>query len=326
MSIKHKALTALGAGSIVVASTVAAMGASAADHLDAPGVKADGRTDLNDVYTFQSPTNPDNTVLVMTVNPLAGVVSGTSFHPKATYRFNIDDNGDAKPDTEIDVKFGKLKANGSQKVEAELEGPNGDVEAEGKVGQTVEFGDGGSLMAGKFDDPFFFDLDGFRNGFTFTGTNFFAGLNVTAIAVEVPSSLLGEGGIGVWATTSVNGQVIDQMGRPAINTALIAAGRKDAFNHTPPSQQWDAFGAEVTARITALSGDAAYADAIAHVLIPDVLTFELGNPAGFLNGRQLADDVIDTELSVLTKGAVATDGVANDSAFTTTFPYLAPAN
>ena len=54
----------------------------------------------------------------------------------------------------------------------------------------------------------------------------------------------------------------------------------------------------MTARITALSGDAAYAEAIAPVLIPDVLTFELGNPAGFLNGRQLADDVIDAELSL----------------------------
>ena len=33
-------------------------------------------------------------------------------------------------------------------------------------------------MAGTFDDPFFFDLDGFRNGFQFTGIDFFAGLNV----------------------------------------------------------------------------------------------------------------------------------------------------
>ncbi|HSB86400.1 MAG TPA: DUF4331 family protein, partial [Ilumatobacteraceae bacterium] len=96
MKIKQKALTVLGAGAIVVASSIAAIGVSAADHLDAPGVKADGRTDINDVYAFKSPTNTDNTVLIMTVNPLAGVVSGTTFHPDATYRFNIDDNGDAE--------------------------------------------------------------------------------------------------------------------------------------------------------------------------------------------------------------------------------------
>ncbi|MEP7204511.1 MAG: DUF4331 family protein [Ilumatobacteraceae bacterium] len=327
MNIKHKALTALGAGSIVVASSVVAIGVGASDHLDAPGVKADGRTDLNDLYAFQSPTNPDNTVLVMTVNPLAGVVSGTTFHPKATYRFNIDNNGDAKADTKVDVKFGKVRKDGSQKLEVEISGSNGEVEGEGRVGKQVAVGSDGKAMAGTFDDPFFFDLDGFKHGFQFTGTDFFAGLNVTAIVVEVPSSLLGDGGIGVWATTSVKGKVVDQVGRPAINTALIAADRKDAFNTTPPAQQWAAFGAEVTARITALSGDAAYADTIAHVLIPDILTFEIGNSAGFLNGRQLADDVIDTELSVLTKEALGTDGVsANDAVFSGIFPYLAPAN
>jgi hypothetical protein len=279
------------------------------------------------VFAFKSPTNADNTVLIMTVNPLAGVVSGTTFHPDATYRFNIDDNGDAEADTNVEITFGKVKRDGSQKLEVELEGRRHEVEAEGKVGRGIRFARSGRVMAGTFDDPFFFDLDGFKNNFQFTGTNFFAGLNVTAIVVEVPSHLLGEGGIGVWATTSMNGQVIDQMGRPAINTALIAADRKDAFNQTPPAQQWAEFGAEVTTRITALSGDPSYAAAIASVLVPDVLTLELGNPAGFLNGRQLADDVIDTELSVLTKGAVTTDGVdANDVAFPGVFPYLAPAN
>ncbi len=327
MNIKHKALTALGAGSIIVASSVVAMGASAADHLDAPGVKADGRTDINDVYAFQSPSNADNTVLIMTVNPLAGVVSGTTFHPDAKYRFNIDDNGDAKADTEIEVKFGKVNKDGRQEIEVELEGKHREIEAEGRVGKELRFARTGRVMAGTFDDPFFFDLDGFRNNFQFTGTNFFTGLNVSAIVVEVPSRLLGKGGIGVWATTSVKGVTVDQMARPAINTALIAADRKDAFNTTPPSQQWAAFGAEVIARITALSGDAAYAATIAGVLIPDVLTFELGNSSGFLNGRQLADDVIDAELNILTKGAVTTDGVnANDVAFPGVFPYLAAAN
>lgn len=327
MKIKHKALTALGLGSIIVASTVVAIGAGAADHLDAPGVRADGRTDINDIYAFQSPTDPDNTVLIMTVNPVAGVLSGTTFHPSARYKFNIDDNGDAIADSEIEVRFGKVKKNGRQKVKVELEGERGEFESEGWVGQEVGLDDGGRLMAGTFDDPFFFDLDGFKNNFQFTGTNFFAGLNVSAIVIEIPSWLLGEGGIGVWATTSVKGVQIDQMARPAINTALIAADRKDAFNRTPPSMQQAAFGDEVVARITALSGDAAYASTIAGILIPDILTFELGNPSGFLNGRQLADDVIDAELSILTKGAVVTDGVgSNDVAFPGVFPYLAAAN
>ncbi len=327
MNIRNKGLGLLGAGAIVVATTVTALGAGAADHLDAPGVTADGRTDINDVYLFQSPTDAWNTVLVMTVNPLAGVQSGTTFHPDATYRFSIDDNGDAMADTTIDVEFGKVGKRGDQSIEVELEGAKGSLERAGKVGRTFRFGKTGNAIAGTFDDPFFFDLEGFRNGFQFTGTNFFAGLNVSAIAIEVPSKLLGSGDIGIWATTSLQGVTIDQMARPAINTALIGAGRKDAFNATPPAQQWAAFGAEVTARITALSGDPAYAAAIAPVLIPDVLTFELGNSSGFLNGRKLADDVIDAELNLLTKGGVTTDGVgSNDRAFRNVFPYLAPAN
>ena len=48
--------------------------ALAADHLDAPVLRAPGQggRDINDVYAFQSPTNPANSVLVMTVNPFAG--------------------------------------------------------------------------------------------------------------------------------------------------------------------------------------------------------------------------------------------------------------
>jgi hypothetical protein len=327
MNKTRKALTVLGAGALLGATMVAAVTVGASDHLDAPGVKADGRTDINDLYAFQSPTDPDNAVLVMTVNPLAGVASGTTFHPKATYRFNIDNDGDAVEDTTVDVTFGKVKSDGSQRMHVDIEGPGGEAAGNGSVGTPFRTSHHGWATAGTYDDPFFFDLDGFKHGFAFTGTDFFAGLNVTAIAVEVPRALLGEGTIGVWATSSLNGRTIDQVGRPAINTALIAPARKDAFNATPPSQQWDAFGAEATAAITALSGDAGYADAVAHILIPDVLTVDLADPAGFLNGRMPANDVIDAELNVLSKGAVTTDGVdANDAAFSASFPYLAPAH
>jgi hypothetical protein len=40
----------------------------------------------------------------------------------------------------------------------------------------------------------------------------------------------------------------------------------------------------------------------------------------------LADDVIDIELGLVTNGAVTSDCVGNDSAFTSSFPYLAPEN
>ncbi|MBI3286648.1 MAG: DUF4331 family protein, partial [Chloroflexi bacterium] len=90
--------------------------AGAADHLDAPLVAAEGRLDINDVYVFQSPSNPGNTVLIMTVNPVAGVLSPTTFHPDASYDFKIDTDGDAKEDTTYKVTFSAPDGSGVQDV------------------------------------------------------------------------------------------------------------------------------------------------------------------------------------------------------------------
>ena len=61
----------------------------------------DSRVDINDLYAF---SNGDDTVLIMTVGPLAGSgIPGTGpaeFHPKGKYEFLIDDDGDAKKRSE----------------------------------------------------------------------------------------------------------------------------------------------------------------------------------------------------------------------------------
>ena len=62
-----------------------AVPARAADHLDGPMAKHDGRLDITDVYAFQSPSNPANTVLIMNVDPVAGVLSPNTFRSDALY-------------------------------------------------------------------------------------------------------------------------------------------------------------------------------------------------------------------------------------------------
>lgn len=338
---------------IAFAVGLAALPTRAADHLDAPGTKADGRTDINDVYAFQSPANSANTVLIMTVNPAAGALSMTTFHPKASYEFLIDENGDAKPDTEIEIDFGKVK-DGKQEVEVEIDGPHREVEAEGKTGKEIKIKGGGKLRTGLFDDPFFFDLANFNNGATFCGTgltvsDFFLGLNVSGIVLEVPSEWLGPNDIGVWARTVLGGNQIDRMGRPAINTVFIPpnpfeAGStspgnpEDLFNATKPKNDVATWNTEVVNTLLFLSGldgtpyTAGEAAAIAGVLLPDILIIDTSSSAGFLNGRQLADDVIDAELGVVTGGffggsaVLVSDCVANDSNFLSVFPYLAAPN
>lgn len=329
-----------------------AMPASAADHLDAPGLTSpngDSRLDITDVYAFQSPTNPENTVLIMGVNPLAGVQNDGTFRAgSALYAFKIDSDGDAKEDVTFRIKFSRPDQNLVQRVtiardggvDKDLDGSMRNPIAKGKTDEIITLPGGGMLFAGVTDDPFFFDLNGFLNlDFCAPGEerpNFFAGLNISAIALEVPSAWLGSNNVGVWARTVANGKQVDRMGRPAINTVFIPnnplepqgtePSLKNKFNSALPRNDQKRFRGEVVDTLKLFYDDEATINGLADILLPDLLTIDTSNPAGFLNGRGLADDVIDAEYALVTNGAVTTDCVSNDSAFSDTFPYLAPKN
>jgi hypothetical protein len=127
------------------------------------------------------------------------------------------------------------------------------------------------------------------------------------------------------------------MGRPAINTVFIPnnifepAGsepsQRNAFNAGKPQHDQRDFRREVVDTLEIFYGAGnPTVGTLTDILLPDVLTVDFGSSAGFLNGRRLADDVIDAELGLVTNGAVTTDCVSNDSAFSGTFPYLAPKN
>jgi hypothetical protein len=323
---------------------LAAIPALAADHLDAPGLTPPGgdtRLDLTDVYAFQSPSNANHTVLIMGVNPLAGALNDGTFRPgDSSYEFKIDSNGDAKEDLTFKVTFGAPNGSLAQQVTLRRipAGGASSLLARGWTGQTISIPGGGKLVAGVFDDPFFFDLNGFLNlDFCNPGTDFFEGLNISAIVLQVPSSWLGASNIGVWARTVRSDAQIDRMGRPAINTVFIPnnvfepAGtepsQRNAFNAAKPRNDPRDYRGEVVDNLQIFYGSSdPTVGALADFLLPDVLTVDTSSTAGFPNGRRLADDVIDVELGLVTNGAVTTDCVANDSVFSATFPYLAPAN
>src|SRR5687767_11783191 len=162
--------------------------ASAADHLDAPGLTPPGgdtRLDITDVYVFQSPSNPENTVLIMNVNPLAGVLNDGTFRANAVYAFKIDSDGDAKEDVTFRIKFSQPDESLVQRVMLGADGLGmHNPIAKGKTDQDIAIPGGGMLRAGVMDDPFFFDLEGFL-ALDFcapgdTRPNFFAGLNVSS--------------------------------------------------------------------------------------------------------------------------------------------------
>lgn len=153
----------------------------------------------------------------------------------------------------------------------------------------------------------------------------------------------------VFATDAASAYVrVDRMGMPAVATAVITS--KASFNAADPVNDAQ-FAAEITTNVgnlhTALDDDlaglgltpCATNDCIgqaAPFVVPDVIRIDTAMPSGFPNGRGLTDRVIDVTLalvlldldvhSVTTFAGIPVNPGANDLAFLTTFPYLAPMN
>ena len=190
------------------------------------------------------------------------------------------------------------------------------------------------------------------------GRNSFAGYNAMAIAIRLPVTMLRANGniVGVDYSTqrrstkpnergdrnAAPGFInVDRMATPAVNVALVPFPQKDAYNSG--NSILDARGVYapgIVATLTALGTNSANINALAGIAVArgDFVRLNLttanagpggGNNAGagFPNGRRLQDDVIDTELNIITNGLItAGDNVdANDVPFRDTFPFLAPA-
>src|SRR3989442_15501813 len=328
----------LGAGfaaaAIIAVVATVPLGSRAADHLDAPNLATREDADINDVYVFQAATS-GRTAIAVTTSPAAGVIGPLDYATNVRYKINVDRNGDAVEDLAYVVDFSAASGGSQAYTVTRYTGANARSLAQGVVlgggerGAINSLKGDGMVFAGLRADPFFFDLAAFkhvvlgaangRTGFCdqpdHTGIDFFASFNTNAIVLEVPNDALSDTGgmIGVWATTldRATGAMIDQMGRPAINTGFNhTAADKEAVNATPPSLQPTTrnFRNNVIGTLEALGGyNPATAGAIADILLPDVLAYTVGTPAaGPLNARALADDGIDVELGLATQGGLPT--------------------
>jgi len=189
----------------------------------------DQRLDLCDLYAFQSPTNPDRTVLILNANPNADAL-----HPDAIYRLAVDNDGDLLNDIAFSYVFsaptdGKqtvdvYMATGEQAREVEAVGTKilSDVPVS-FVGDEPYIATSGDItfFAGARSDAFFFDYDGIKNLFDTSGQRNFTDLhlgdespwtgvdsnteaNVFSTVIELPTSQLGANpGIRVWGRCSV---------------------------------------------------------------------------------------------------------------------------
>lgn len=173
----------------------------AADHLDPPmrtnpavDTTPDTPADIADVYAWHT---ADSVIIAMTFAGPQPTTRAAFYDRDVNYRINISNAAPASSaEFPINVRFGR-SADGQFGVRfSGLPGVTGDIE--GPV-ETNLVKDGVTVRAGLFDDPFFFDLQGFndtlRTGtLSFSNTrNFFAGQNLTAVVVEIPRARLANG-------------------------------------------------------------------------------------------------------------------------------------
>ncbi len=188
---------------------------SAADHLDPPtrtnpamDTTPDTAADIADVYTWHT---ANSLVVAMTFAGPQPTTRAATFDRDVLYTINISN---AMPRTTVDipiqVRFGSDGPATNNRFGVQilgLPGVNGAISGPVDTNLTQ---DNVTVRAGLFDDPFFFDLQGFRDTLS-TGTlafnntrNFFAGQNLTAVVIEIPLNRIANNTnpIDIWAESA----------------------------------------------------------------------------------------------------------------------------
>ena len=217
MKTNIKALMAGGAALIALplAFQLSERIAPAADHLDPPArtdpavdQTPDMAADIADVFAF---TDGPATVLIVTFAGPQATDRPAVYDPDVLYTINISNDGSrTTPNIPITFQFGQdMQANGDN-FGVRVRGVPGVVgDLAGPVETNLQ-SNGVRVRAGLFDDPFFFDLQGFRETAS-TGTlafdntrDFFAGQNLTAVVISIPTARLASGAnpLDIWATTA----------------------------------------------------------------------------------------------------------------------------
>lgn len=205
-TIAGGAIAALGALGVAVWTHMA----DAADHNDPPSI-AGMASDIADTYAWHDMASDK---LVVAITWAAGKVPSAdqtgTYDPDVLYTIHIDNTGDNVSDIQVHARFGQDGA-GNWGVQVEnLPGADGTVT--GAVESNLTSGDA-MVYAGLRDDPFFFDLTGFRETLMM-GTlrfmperDFFEGTNATALVLEMSLSgaLGGADGLQIWTTTGTIG-------------------------------------------------------------------------------------------------------------------------
>ena len=203
----------LAVAAIAAAAITPSQITQAADHLDPPSrtdpavdPTPDRPADIADVYAWHT---AESVVIAVTFSGPQPTNLAASYDRDVLYTVNISNAG-ARTDAEIPIQIRFGPGSGANEFGVQVTGLPGVTGAlVGPVESNLS-SNGVTFRAGLFDDPFFFDLVGFRQTVS-TGTlafnnqrNFFAGQNLTAVVMEIPRSRIENGAtpIDIWATTA----------------------------------------------------------------------------------------------------------------------------
>jgi hypothetical protein len=180
--------------------------ALAADHIDSPAAAADQSADITDLYAWH--TDGGKLVAIIGFAGAGTTTTGATLDPEVLYGFHIDRDADGVADHSVWVRYA-MNANGDWGMQV-TNLPGADGVLVGPVGEAFGGGDA-QAWTGVADDPFFMDFQGFTETVGGDGSiffdpsrDFFAGLNVTAMTLEMDlaAAVDGADSIQVWATTS----------------------------------------------------------------------------------------------------------------------------
>lgn len=179
---------------LAIPLAIALMGS---DHKDGPNSTADHAADIADLYAWHD-TAAGTLTIAMTFAGFGAPGHAATFDPNVLYTVHIDRAANASSfdqvaDVDIYVRFAR-NDRGEYGVQVEnLPGASGPMS--GKVETVVADSGGRQIFAGLRDDPFFFDLDGFKatvakdasdSVLRFSNTHdTFAGTNVTAVVMQM---------------------------------------------------------------------------------------------------------------------------------------------
>src|SRR5213594_2191570 len=222
----HSCSRKMAAAALVVMAGIAictlpARHMKAADHAEATGVAGDPGADIADVFAFLDPNDNSKVVLALDVEGFivpSELLNLSFFSPDVTYRFEIENTGDARPDASLEVTFSPQTSRSAPQTATIrfFDGQGHLPSFQFTAPTTVQTLNGTpnpfvittdpktdvSFFAGLTDDPFYFDIVGFNRfvSSVLAGSpdptklqrarDSFAGYNIHMIALRVPASIL----------------------------------------------------------------------------------------------------------------------------------------